>query len=90
MNSSEDMSLELRLAAIVTLLSSSALRGATPNKTLALRDHLRAALAMTTHQSPYLADALNQTLAGWLAVECHPASMAANHCPLVTPGHSLH
>lgn len=91
MNHEEEMSLELRLAAIVTLLSSSALRGATPNKTHALRDHLSAAANMSfASQAPYLADALNQALAGWQAIECHPDSTPVNHCPLVTPGQLFH
>ena len=44
---SDDMPPELRLAAIVTLLSASALRGPTVAKTGALRAHLDAILADT-------------------------------------------
>ena len=73
---SDDMPPELRLAAIITLLSASALRGPTVAKTGALPPELR--------------DALEQALAGWRAVECHPASISVPLCPLTTPGQSLH
>lgn len=85
----DDMPLDLRLAAIVTLLSASALRGPTVAKTAALRSHLRAALADEALPSR-LRDSIEQTLAGWLAVECHPASVAVPQCPLTVPGQSLH
>ena len=85
----ENMSLDLRLAAIVTLLSSSALRGATANKTAALRAHLAAAVAAQASH-PHLRDALAQTLAGWQAVHCHPASISVDFCPLTVPGQALH
>ena len=39
---------------------------------------------------PELRDALEQALAGWRAVECHPASISVPLCPLTTPGQSLH
>lgn len=45
------MPVDLRLAAIITLLSSSALRGTTPGKAAALRVHLEAA-ALTGDNSP--------------------------------------
>lgn len=86
---SDDMPPELRLAAIVTLLSASALRGPTVAKTGALRAHLDAILADTT-LPPELRDALEQALAGWRAVEYHPASISVPLCPLTTPGQSLH
>ena len=85
----EDMPLDLRLAAIVTLLSASALRGPTLAKTAALRTHLFTALADET-LAPQLRDALEQSLAGWRAVECHPASVSVSSCPLTVPGQSLH
>ena len=85
----EDMPLDLRLAAIVTLLSASALRGPTVAKTAALRSHLGAALTDPT-LGPELRDALEQSLAGWRAVECHPASISVPLCPLTAPGQSLH
>jgi hypothetical protein len=80
---------ELRLAAIVTLLSASALRGPTVAKAAALRAHLAAAVADAA-LGPELRDALAQTLAGWQAVECHPASVSVPLCPLTAPGQSLH
>ncbi len=85
----DKMPLDLRLAAIVTLLSASALRGPTVAKTAALRSHLRAALADEALPER-LRDSIEQTLAGWLAVECHPASTSVPLCPLTTPGQSLH
>lgn len=84
-----DMPSELRLAAIITLLSASALRGLTVAKTAALRAHLGAALADTS-LAPALRDTLEQTLGGWRAVECHPASVSVPLCPLTVPGQSLH
>ena len=50
---------------------------------------LDAILADTT-LPPELRDALEQALAGWRAVECHPASISVPLCPLTTPGQSLH
>ncbi len=58
-------------------------------KTGALRTHLDTALADAT-LPPQLRDALEQALAGWRAVECHPASISVPLCPLTTPGQSLH
>lgn len=81
--------LDLRLAAILTLLSASALRGPTAAKAAALRTHLAAALADKT-LTPTLRDTLDQTLAGWQGVECHPASISVPLCPLTIPGQSVH
>lgn len=86
----EEMSLELRLAAIVTLLSSSALRGATANKTVALQSHLAAASQAADLLGPYLKEALEQSLAGWQKVKCHPDSVPFDACPLTVPGQFLH
>lgn len=85
-----DMSVDLRLAAIITLLSSSALRGATANKTKALCFHLAALADAQTTLSPYLKDALEQAFAGWKQVQCHAASVAVSGCPLTAPGQMLH
>lgn len=85
----DPMPIDLRLAAIVTLLSASALRGPTVAKTAALRTHLFTALADET-LVPQLRDALEQSLAGWRAVDCHPASVSVPLCPLTAPGQSLH
>ena len=85
----EPMPFDLRLAAIVTLLSSSALRGATANKTAALRVHLAAA-ASDSQIDPWLKDAIEQALAGWQAVDCHPASISVEFCPLTAPGQYIH
>lgn len=84
------MSLELRLAAIITLLSSSAMRGATANKTAALQAHLEAAASASDELGPYLKDALEQTLAGWQSVHCHPASAPFDTCLMTIPGQALH
>lgn len=83
------MQLELRLAAIITLLSASALRGPTANKVAALRSHLAAAANDTEH-APDLQDAIEQALAGWQAVDCHPQSVSVDLCPLTVPGQALH
>lgn len=83
------MPLDLRLAAIVTLLSACALRGPTTAKAAALRAHLAAA-AGDGDITPQLKDAVEQTLAGWQAAECHPASVPVAYCPLTVPGQSLH
>lgn len=85
----ETLSTELRLAAIVTLLSSSALRGPTRNKIAALRTHLAAALA-DEHVDGHLRDAIEQALAGWQIADCHPASASVSCCPITVPGQSLH
>jgi hypothetical protein len=84
-----ELPIELRLAAIVTLLSASALRGPTAAKTLALRTHLAAA-TRTPGLDPALLDALGQALAGWQAIACHPGSVSVPLCPLTAPGQSLH
>jgi hypothetical protein len=86
----EEMSFECRLAAIITLLSSSALRGATVNKAAALQDHLATAVCTNEEITPYLRDALEQTLAGWQRVNCHPHSVSIENYPLTTPGQALH
>ncbi|MDR2678783.1 MAG: hypothetical protein LBB51_05035 [Zoogloeaceae bacterium] len=62
----DELPLDLRLAAIVTLLSSSALKGRTPGKTAALRHHLEAAvLAAEGACHEHLANALYQVLQDW-------------------------
>ncbi|MDR2625487.1 MAG: hypothetical protein LBC37_04065 [Zoogloeaceae bacterium] len=62
----DDLPLDLRLAAIVALLSSSALKGRTPGKTAALRQHLEAAvLAAENARHEPLANALRQALQDW-------------------------
>lgn len=85
----EAMPIELRLAAIVTLLSACALRGTTANKAAALRVHLDAALHLP-ECGGHLHDAIAQALAGWETIECHPASVSIDFCPLTVPGQSIH
>lgn len=84
-----EMPLDLRLAAILNLLSSSALRGATATKTAALQMHLEAAAAAPEVMAEPLREALAEVLAGWLQVQCHPASVPLSHCP-VASGSCLH
>lgn len=84
-----EMPVDLRLAAIIHLLSSSALRGATHNKTEALRSHLRH-LATEDGLDPYLKSSLQEVLGGWDAVQCHPESIPVHHIPLTVPGCHLH
>lgn len=84
-----DITVELRLAAIINLLSSSALRGATANKTSALRNHLQS--AVEHHQlDPYLKSALQEVLDSWQAVHCHPNSISVDFYPLTVPGCLTH
>lgn len=85
----DDMSIELRLAAIINLLSSSALRGTTANKLAALRTHLHAALDQRG-LDPYLKSTLQEVGAGWDAAHCHPKSIAINCYPLTEIGQLTH
>ena len=57
------MPIELRLAAVVTLLSSSALHGVTAGKAAALRNHLEAAALSAEALSPQLRGALEESAA---------------------------
>ena len=84
-----DMPLELHLAAVIHLLSSSALRGATFHKTEALRAHLRC-VADEDGLNPYLRSTLQEVLGGWEAVHCHPASVPVDCYPLAAPGCQTH
>jgi hypothetical protein len=84
-----DMPLELRLAAVIHLLSSSALRGATFHKTEALREHLRC-VADSTEINPYLKSTVQEVLGGWEAVHCHPASVPVDCYPLTHAGCQTH
>lgn len=86
----DEMSLDQRLAAIITLLSSSALRGATANKAAALQSHLDAAAFAAEALGPYLQEALEQILAVWQKVHCHPDSAPFDASPLTMPGQALH
>ncbi len=86
----DDMPLDLRLAAIITLLSSSALRGATANKTAALQSHLEAAAFAADEIGPHLKDALEQTLAKWHKVHCHSASISVAPCLMTAPSKNFH
>lgn len=83
------MPLALRLAAIVALLSASALRGASPHKTDALCAHLAAAAA-ADGIDPRLRDTLSRILAGWQAVDCPPTTISSEFFPLTVPGQLLH
>jgi hypothetical protein len=85
----EDLPLDLRLAAIVTLLSSSALNGRTPGKAGALRHHLEAAIpAAGKACHAHLADALRQAMRDWQEV-C-PNSMAEARLYFRPSGQRLH
>ena len=84
-----DMPLELRLAAVIHLLSSSALRGATFNKTEALRAHLRG-IKNIDGINPFLKSTLQEVLGSWEAVQCHPASIPVDFYPLTAPGCHTH
>lgn len=84
------MTIELRLAAIIMLLSSSALRGATALKTEALRHHLQFAATSGEPLEHNLQAALEHTLADWRNVECHPGSVPCDALSLAAPAQSLH
>ena len=86
---SDPMSIELRLAAIINLLSSSALRGATASKTDALRTHLQTAIGQPG-LDPYLKSSLQEVLGGWAAVHCHPRSVSVDLYPLTAAGQLTH
>lgn len=84
-----DMPVELRLAAVIHLLSSSALRGNTANKTEALRGHLRK-IAAQEGLNPYLKSTLQEVLGDWEAVQCHPNSVSVDFYPLTAPDCHIH
>ena len=67
---------ELRLAAIVTLLSSLAVRGPTAGRVEALREHLEAVALSPVALDPRLRQALEDAFALWLTVDCHDQSVA--------------
>ena len=76
----DDLPLDLRLAAIIHLLSSTALRGTTANKTACLQAHLVAAVQDGDALGPALQDAVESALAHWQDVQCH-----ANSNPVDAP-----
>ena len=71
------MSPELHLAAIVSLLSSTALHGATAGKLDALRAHLEAAALCVEPLDPCLRQSLEDALAHWLSVDIDGPACAA-------------
>ncbi|MDR2032205.1 MAG: hypothetical protein LBP86_08150 [Azoarcus sp.] len=79
----EELPLDLRLAAIITLLSSSALRGVTAGKSAALQHHLDTAVAQAQGQGRHvhLTSALSSAAQNWQALHRHSASMAWESCP---------
>ena len=76
----DDLPLDLRLAAIIHLLSSTALRGTTAGKTACLQAHLVAAVQDGEALGPALQDAVESALANWQDVQCH-----ANSIPVDAP-----
>ena len=84
------LSTELRLAAIITLLSSSALRGTTASKAAALLAHLEAAAFSRDALNPHLRSALEDALAEWLTIDCHQESVAVDFCALAPASYALH
>lgn len=86
----DTMPTELRLAAIIALLSSSALRGATAGKAEALREHLEAAALSSGVLDPHLRNAHEDALAEWLTVERHEKSVAVPFCAMAARGRALH
>lgn len=88
--SADSMSIDLRLAAIISLLSSSALYGGTPAKTAALRAHLESAAFAPGPLPEQLRTVLEDTLAAWLSIECHQDSVPVNFCVLASADIQLH
>ena len=86
----DSMPSELHLAAIIALLSSSALRGTTASKAAALRAHLEAAAFSRETIAPQLRNALENALAEWLTTDCHEQSVAVDSCVPLTPSRALH
>ena len=86
----DSMPSELHLAAIIALLSSSALRGTTAAKAAALRAHLEAAAFSRDAIAPPLRNALENALAEWLTTDCHEQSIAVDSCALLAPSQTLH
>jgi hypothetical protein len=79
----EELPLDLRLAAIITLLSSSALGGVTAGKSAALQHHLDTAVAQAQGQGRHvhLTSALRSASQNWQALNGHPDSMAWESFP---------
>ncbi len=86
----DDLPLDMRLAAIIHLLSSSVLRGTTANKTACLQAHLAAASLDGEALGPVLQDAVESILANWQDVLCHPNSIPVDEPPAFTAPESLH
>ncbi|MDR0635108.1 MAG: hypothetical protein LBF91_09040 [Azoarcus sp.] len=79
----EELPLDLRLAAIITLLSSSALKGVTAGKFAALQHHLGAAVMEAKVQGchAHLASALQSASQSWLNLCELPAAATRESCP---------
>jgi hypothetical protein len=85
----EDMPLENHLAAPVMLLTVSTIHGPTSAKLAAVRSHLRKAAGQPGLSMP-LRRALEQSLAIWTTVECHPGSISAPACAMLDASRSVH
>ncbi|MDR1662179.1 MAG: hypothetical protein LBR95_07125 [Azoarcus sp.] len=72
----EKLPLDLRLAAIITLLSSSALKGVTAGKSAALQHHLDTAVAEAAMQGrhAHLTSALQSASQHWQSLHKRPAA----------------
>lgn len=66
----EPMSMELRLAAIISLLTSSTLRGASSGRVEAICAHLKAAVHSADVLDCYLKKTLENVLTEMQALEC--------------------
>lgn len=84
------MPTELRLAAILSLLSSLALHGVTAGKTAALLAHLEATALTHAAINPHLKQVLEDALADWMSVECHQRSVSVDFCAVAVAGQALH
>ena len=84
------MPIDLRLAAIIALLSSAALRGASCGKVEALREHLEAAALSGAALDANLRRVLEDALAQWLSVDCQRPSVALEYRPVNSVARMLH
>jgi hypothetical protein len=71
------------------LLTVSTIHGPTSAKLAAVRSHLRKAAGQPGLSMP-LRRALEQSLAIWTTVECHPGSISAPACAMLDASRSVH
>lgn len=85
----ETMPLESHLAAIVILLSASALRGPSSVKAAALCAHLEVAVR-EERLDPHLRAAIEQVLTAWRSLHCQLQAASPSACSCVGSHARLH